>query len=137
MKSIILFFSCIMINISFAGDHQGGVYTPNYCSEITINSCAHLKFKNKPTSTVEGEFIVHISSSNGSPVQDVDVKIWWDLGDGDGRFGAPVELESMNKLNHFHVQNAWFVMLGHWKVIINYTDAGVIQQIIIPIEIKE
>ncbi len=137
MKFLVLFLTVTIVNLSFAGDHEGGSHTPNYCSEVNNSSCAHLKFENYPTSKTEGEFLLHVLSSNGLQVENMKVKLWMDMGNGHGHGSAPVEIEATDELNHFHVQNAWFVMLGNWQVIVSYSEAGIQHKIIVPLEIKE
>ncbi len=137
MKILVLFLTLAMSNLSFAGDQEGGVHTPNYCSTTNVNTCAHLKFEKFPTSTEESQFVAHIFSASGEEVQNVKIKLWMDMGNGHGHGSAPLKFEAMDELNHFYVQNAWFVMTGPWQVIVDFTDAGVEQKIIIPLEIKE
>ena len=117
---------------------EGGIHTPDYCSIANIKSCAHLRFDKFPTTSEEGEFIVHITPANpGTLVTDLTVKLWMDMGNGHGHSSAPVEITPMDEANHFQVQNAWFVMRGTWNVIITYKEAGILQSLMIPLQIKE
>lgn len=56
---------------------------------------------------------------------------------GHGHGSSPVKLEAMDELNHYLVQDAYFVMRGRWQVIVTFTDAGINEKIIIPLDIKE
>ncbi len=134
MKLIVMFFTLFLINFAFAD--EGGTHTPNFCSASNEKVCAHLRFDTLPTSQVANEFVLHVFSVNDTAVENVKVKLWMDMGHGHGHGSAPVSIENLDELNHFLIGNAWFVMNGNWQVIISFTDAGVAQNIIIPIEIK-
>ncbi len=134
MKFLTIVLTLLAFNIVFAD--EGGIHTPNVCSATAATTCAHLRFDQYPVSSVANEFIVHIMSERNEQVQNVSVKLWMDMG-GHGHGSAPVQIEALDELNHFHISNAWFVMRGTWQVIVNFTDAGVAQTITIPVTIKE
>lgn len=137
MKLFVFFLTLTMFNLASAMDLEGGVHTPDFCSEINAKICAHLKFDQFPTTSSESEFVTHIFSATGAAVQNVKVKLWMDMGNGHGHGSAPVVLSALEEVNHFHVQNAWFVMMGEWQVIVSFTDTGIEQKIIIPLQIKQ
>jgi len=136
MKWLALFAVFSFNAITFAGDHEGGIHTENYCSTTNEKTCAHLRFEKWPTSTEASEFIVHVISPSNSQVTDVKVKLWMDM-NGHGHGSSPVKIETLEEMNHFFIQDAYFVMRGNWQVIVNFTDAGLNEKIIIPLSIKE
>ncbi|RPJ66212.1 MAG: hypothetical protein EHM20_17545, partial [Alphaproteobacteria bacterium] len=85
MKMLVLFLTLLISNLSFAGDH-----TPNYCSTVNTSNCAHLKFAKFPTSTEESKFIAHVLSASGEQIQNVKIKLWMDMGNGQGHGSAPL-----------------------------------------------
>ncbi|MDO9183953.1 MAG: hypothetical protein Q7U04_16170 [Bacteriovorax sp.] len=135
MKLLTLILSLMIYNLSFAAEHEGGIHTPNYCSIKNTQSCAHLKFDTFPTSSEESKFVLHIFSANGKEIQNLKAKLWMDMGDGEGHSSAPVEITSMDELNHFYIQNAWFVMKGAWQVQVSFIDGAIEQNINIPLDI--
>jgi len=86
MKWLALFAVFSFNAITFAGDHEGGIHTANYCSTTNEKTCAHLRFEKWPTSTEASEFIVHVMSPSNSQVTDVKVKLWMDM-NGHGNVG--------------------------------------------------
>ncbi len=137
MKWTALFFTLVLWNVSFAGEHEGGTHTPNYCSTTNAKVCAHLIFDELPKTTSASEFIVHVLSSSGAQVENMKVKLWMDMGNGHGHGSAPVVVSPLDELNHFYVQKAYFVMRGQWQVLVTFTEAGEAQKIIIPLDINE
>lgn len=141
MKFTILFLTLLLSMSSFAGfenKNEGEIHSPNYCSSVLTKSCAHLKFEDYPTTTKEGEFIVHVLPEHSSTIiKEIKVSLWMDMGNGNGHGSAPVEVLETEELNHFFVQNAWFVMKGNWLVRISYLENKIEQKIEIPLTIKE
>lgn len=136
MKFFVI-ISLILINtLVFAGEPEGGIHTDNFCSAINEKTCAHLRLVKRPTTAEANEFIVHIISPSNAQVTDVKVKLWMDM-NGHGHGSSPVKLETLDELNHFFVQDAYFVMRGKWQVIVTFTDDGIDEKIIIPLDIKE
>lgn len=134
MKFFVLFLTLVMAGLSFAEEFEGGIHTPNFCSVNNAKTCAHLKFEKFPNSFEESKFIVHILSESGIQVEKIKVKLWMQsMGHG----SSPVTVEATDELNHFFVQEGYFLMTGPWQVVVTFTDNGVEQKIIIPLEIKE
>jgi hypothetical protein len=135
MKLLVIIFSLMMINISFASEQEGGIHTENFCS--VDNTCAHARFEAFPTTSVMSEFIIHlIPSSSNSSITNVSAKLWMDMGHGHGHGSAPLEVKTMSEANHYFVSNAWFVMTGPWNILVSFEVNGVAQNITIPLEIK-
>lgn len=136
MKWLVLFFTLSLGTSTFAGEQEGGIHTDTFCSTVNEKTCAHIRFDKWPTSTEASEFIVHVMSPSNSQIADVKVKLWMDM-NGHGHGSSPVKLETLEEMNHFLVQDAYFVMRGNWQVIVTFTDAGMNEKIIIPLSIKE
>lgn len=136
MRALILLATLLLGAMAMAGDHEGGIHTDNFCSATNEKTCAHLKFGKWPTSTEASIFVLHIMSPSLSQVTNLSVKLWMDM-NGHGHGSSPVKIESMNELNHFLIQDAYFVMKGKWQVIVTFADAGMTEKIIIPLQIQE
>lgn len=136
MKWLVLIAMTLISTVSLAQDREGGIHTDTYCSATNQKTCAHLKFEKWPTSIEASSFLVHIMSPSNAQVENVSVKLWMDM-NGHGHGSSPVKLDNADELNHFFVQDAYFVMRGTWQVVINFTDAGIAEKIIVPVTIKE
>lgn len=136
MKWLVLFALLTFGVLSFAGENEGGIHTDNFCSATNEKTCAHLRLEKWPTSTEASEFIVHVVTPSNTQVTNVKVKLWMDM-NGHGHGSSPVTLQPLEELNHFLVQDAYFVMRGNWQVIVTFTDAGISEKIVIPLTIKE
>lgn len=134
MKWIALFSLIIFSNLLIAD--EGGIHTDNFCSAVNAKTCAHLRLEKWPTSTEASEFILHVLTPSNTQVTNLKVKLWMDM-NGHGHGSSPVKLETLEELNHFLVQDAYFVMRGKWQVIVTFTDEGINEKIIIPLDIKE
>lgn len=136
MKLLTTLFFFMLINISFAADHEGGFHTANFCS--SSNTCAHLRFEKYPTTNEMSEFLIHVMpSANTNSFEYLSAKLWMDMGHGHGHGSAPLSITAGEEENHFFATNAWFVMKGNWQVIVKFKDNGLDQEIIIPLDIQE
>lgn len=136
MKFFTILCSLFLFNILFAQEHDGGTHTPNYCSED--KTCTHLKFPTYPTSKEESHFIVHIlPKTETAIIENVQIKLWMDMGNGHGHGSAPVKIEAGEEAFHYEVSNAWFVMPGNWQILVSFKADGMAHQYIIPFQIKE
>jgi hypothetical protein len=136
MKLLVLICSLVLVNLSFADDHEGATHTPNFCTED--KTCTHLMFPKLPNTREESEFIVHIlPKSENANIESLQVKLWMDMGHGHGHGSAPVEIKASAEAFHFEVSKAWFVMMGQWQVIVTFKEDGIDRKFIIPIQIDE
>lgn len=136
MKTKILLFVLLVSTTLFANEQEGGIHTPNYCS--VENTCLHLRFDSAPTTRGENQFIIHfLPHIDTDKIENLTAKLWMDMGNGHGHGSAPLKLSTMTEANHFLVTNAYFVMMGPWKVIINYSVNGKSEQVEVPLMIKE
>jgi hypothetical protein len=137
MKFLAFFFSLMFFSFSsFAADHEGEIHTADFCT--AANTCAHARFESFPTTSAMSEFIIHVlPATSTSTIQNLTAKLWMDMGQGHGHGSAPLDITTTTEANHFFATNAWFVMTGPWEIIINFQENGVVQEITIPLEIKE
>ncbi len=136
MKTTILLFLVLVSTTLFAQENDGGIHTPNYCS--IENTCLHLKFTSAPTSRGENQFVIHfLPHVDSDKIEILAAKLWMDMGNGHGHGSAPLKLSKLDEANHFLVKNAYFVMMGPWKVVINYSVNGKNELIEVPVEVSE
>lgn len=112
-------------------------HTDNFCSEKNSQVCSHIRFLSPINSSTKAEFIVHVLTPNEESAQNIKVDLWMDMGNGHGHGSSPVIVSPMDELNHFHVENARFLMRGQWFVRIYFSLNNEDHQTFIPITVAE
>lgn len=107
------------------------------CAENQPYVCASIKSEQILNSVDEGVFVVSFKTPKDSPVENLAVDLFMDMGNGHGHGSAPVEVQQLQPANQFQVQNAWFIMQGPWLVRLNFVFNQKNYQINIPIQIQE
>lgn len=134
MKKLIL-ASLFVIGFSAQAQHaQDDDHTPNYCSAVQTNVCAHLGHMTALNTTDEAQFVAHLLTPSDVQVSDLKIELWMDMG-GHGHPGAPVTVTQFG-VNKYKVTEAYFSMSGTWLVRLNFSFNGQKQQISIPLTIK-
>lgn len=131
MKFLLPFIFLGLSQIAFAQDD----HTPDYCAVNNIDVCAHAGHMENFTSQGESKFVVHVSKSFGKAVEQMDVKLMMEMGNGHSHGTAPVQLTQFAP-NKFKVDKAYFVMSGQWTIQLFFKIDGQIYNILIPVVIK-
>lgn len=131
-------FAAILLNLNAVFAYEAGDQTtePNHsatiCSLKQITTCAHLMYLTPIDSSNEGQFIVHVTTVDGSIATELKADLWMQMG-SHGHGSAPLNITTLNEPNHFKVTNAWFVMPGTWLVRLEFKIGTEIHSIEIPV----
>ena len=130
MKKV-LFVALLSLGIMAHADDD---HTPNYCSAVQTNVCAHLGHMTALNTRDEVQFVAHVMTPNDQQISDLKIDLWMDMG-GHGHGSSPVTITQFGP-NKYKVSEAYFVMTGTWLVRLTFNFNGQKQQINIPLQVQ-
>ncbi|MBC7466327.1 MAG: hypothetical protein H7256_10075 [Bdellovibrio sp.] len=141
LKSIL---ATLLLTVGLTARAQDGQFaktnesntTPAVCADAALSVCATLHFVSVINTSTEGEFIVHVTTPNETPISGLKVSLWMNMG-GHSHGSAPVEIAAMNETNQFKISNAWFVMSGPWLVQVEFIADAQAFKLTIPVTVAE
>lgn len=93
-----------------------------------ISLCANIQFVDGISRKSDAKFTVNYTSlKNGKPVSldsEPQVKLWMVMKNGHEHGSEPLKITKKKEGVYLH-ENAWFLMLGEWKVFITAKNNGI------------